>query len=209
MRDNDGFGPDDIVASGIASRETVDRINQILGVLDVWRQKLNLIGPAEFDSIWRRHVFDSLQIVPLLTHHKTVVDLGAGSGFPGLVVAAAFVGSDRAVEMIETVGKKCAFLREVIQSCGLPATVAQCRIENAKVRSNDAVTARALAPLNRLLSHAEPWMSKGATGYFFKGQRWEEELTSARECWTFRHEAVANNSGGSGVILKVWEAQRV
>jgi 16S rRNA (guanine527-N7)-methyltransferase len=110
--------------------------------------------------------------------------------------------------MVESVGKKCAFLRAAIDAAGLPASVHQGRVEAAPPISAEFVTARAFAPMPELLDYAAPWLRKGAIGVFPKGERWKEELTAARQRWNFAYEAIPSRSGGSGVILIVREVSR-
>lgn len=194
-----------LVANDV-SRETLDRLDRIISELDIWRQKSNLIGPKEWPQIWTRHVGDSWQLVEYLPEMARVVDLGSGAGFPGLIIAAARPGGH--VTMMESVGKKCAFLRAAIMAAGLSADVYQGRIEAAPPSKADFITARAFAPMPQLLEYASPWLRKGATGLFPKGERWKEELTEARQKWNFAYEAIPSRSGGSGVILHVREVSR-
>ncbi|WP_018148810.1 16S rRNA (guanine(527)-N(7))-methyltransferase RsmG [Henriciella marina] len=191
------------------SRETLPKLEGFVELLDERRQKMNLIGPREMDQIWDRHILDSAQIVGLTTPDCRIVDLGSGAGLPGLVLACEASTRGGEVIMVESTGKKCAFLQTVITELKLPAKVIQGRIENAVPEHVDFITARALAPLPRLVSYAYPWMAKGATALFFKGERWQEELTDASDCWTLRHEAIPSRTSDTGVILKIEEAHRV
>lgn len=194
------------LAANDVSRETLDRLDRIISELDVWRQKSNLIGPKEWPQIWTRHVGDSWQLLGHIPETARVVDLGSGAGFPGLIIAAARPNAH--VTMMESVGKKCTFLRAAIGAGGLDAAVYQGRIEAAPPIKADIVTARAFAPMPQLLEYASPWLRKGATGVFPKGERWKEELTEARQRWNFAYEAIPSRSGGSGVILIVREVLR-
>ena len=194
------------LAANDVSRETLDRLDQVIATLDVWRQKSNLIGPKEWPQIWTRHVGDSWQLLDHIPETARVVDLGSGAGFPGLMIAAARPSGH--VTMVESVGKKCAFLRAAIDAAGLPASVHQGRVEAAPPISAEFVTARAFAPMPELLDYAAPWLRKGAVGVFPKGERWKEELTAARQRWNFAYEAIQSRSGGSGVILIVREVSR-
>ncbi|PKP81348.1 MAG: 16S rRNA (guanine(527)-N(7))-methyltransferase RsmG [Alphaproteobacteria bacterium HGW-Alphaproteobacteria-18] len=194
------------LAANDVSRETLARIDRVIATLDVWRQKSNLIGPKEWPQIWTRHVGDSWQLLDHLPETARVVDLGSGAGFPGLIIAAARPSGH--VTMIESVGKKCAFLNAAIQEAGLSASVYQGRVEAAPLIKAEFVTARAFAPLPELLDYAAPWLGKGATGIFPKGERWNEELTAARQRWNFAYEAIPSRSGGSGVILIIREVAR-
>ncbi|MBK8197961.1 MAG: 16S rRNA (guanine(527)-N(7))-methyltransferase RsmG [Acidobacteria bacterium] len=194
------------LAAHDVSRETLAKLDIIVATLDEWRTKSNLIGPKEWPQIWTRHVGDSVQLLDRIPDTARVVDLGSGAGFPGLIIAAARPAGY--VTMIESVGKKCAFLRAAIEAAGLPAEVFQGRVESAPPIEADFVTARAFAPLPKLLDYAAPWLCKGATGVFPKGERWNEELTAARQRWNFAYQAIPSRSGGSGVILIVREAAR-
>ncbi len=197
---------DAFLADRNVSRETLARLDAIAATLDDWRMRSNLIGPREWPQIWTRHIGDSYQLLPHIPETAHVVDLGSGAGFPGLVIAA-----DRPmghVTMIESVGKKCAFLRAAIAAADLSATVHQGRVETAPVSAADVVTARAFAPLDSLLDYAWPWLKAGAIGVFPKGERWKEELTNAQKTWNLAPEAIPSRSGGSGVILIVRELVR-
>ena len=206
--DADGFGPEQISKQIDVSRETFERLDLVLACLDDWRGRMNLIGPAEREHIWRRHVFDSLQLLPLLPANAQLVDLGSGGGFPALPLACALSGSGGHVTMVETVGKKARFLAAAVKAAGLNATVRQGRAENVGDISADYVTARALAPLPKLLTLSSSWLLRGGTGFFHKGARWKEELTAASAEWTFASQAIPGMSGGFGVILKVAEVSR-
>ncbi|MEO0883737.1 MAG: 16S rRNA (guanine(527)-N(7))-methyltransferase RsmG [Pseudomonadota bacterium] len=206
MSDADGFGPEDIRKQIDVSRETFERLEAVIQTLDRWRHQKNLIGPSEWKHIWRRHVWDSLQIWPLLSEDTQMIDLGSGGGFPALPVACALTAEGRGrVTLVETVGRKCSFLREAIDAADLSASVHQGRIETYAGPSANTVTARALAPLPKLMKLAAPWLSRGAIGIFHKGESWQEELTAASETWTFSSQVNPSQSGGKGVILKISE----
>lgn len=208
MLDADGYGPEDLKEHVDVSRETLDRLRVIVGELDVWRRKTNLIGPSEFGRVWRRHILDSIQLLPHIPPAGTTIDLGSGSGFPALVLAACVTDPAAEIIMVESVGKKCAFLRAAVQAANLPAKVIQGRVESINRIDAQCVTARAFAPLPKLIEYAEPWFSNGAYGVIPKGRRWEEELTEAQESWRFAYEAIPSVSG-DGAILKISEVSRV
>lgn len=208
--DADGFGPADIRREIDVSRETFERLDVIVACLDDWRARMNLIGPSERAHLWRRHIWDSLQLLPHLGSARRVIDLGSGGGFPALPLAAALTGkAGHHVTMVESVGKKCDFLRDAVARAGLDATVVQGRVETVGHIEADLVTARAFAPLPRLLDLARPWLSKGAIGLFHKGERWNEELTLAAAQWTFVSQAIPGRSGGTGVLLRLSEVSHV
>lgn len=208
MRDLDGFGPEDLRDFVDVSRETLERLKIIVGELDEWRRKTNLIGPSEFGRVWRRHILDSIQLLPHIPASGQTIDLGSGSGFPALVLAACATDPDAQFSLVESVGKKCAFLRSAIAAANLPATVIQGRVESINPVQAHCVTARAFAPLPKLIEYAAPWFESGAYGVIPKGRRWEEELTDALESWRFAYEAIPSVSG-DGAILKISEVSRV
>lgn len=191
------------------SRETLDRLEAYVALLNEWRQRINLIGPNEIDHVWARHILDCAQLLPMVGEAAEIVDLGSGAGLPGLVLGCAAVERGGRVTMIESVGKKCAFLADVTAKLSLPVRILNKRVESVSPEPASFVTARAFAPMPRLLDYAAPWIDRGATGLFFKGERWREELTEASECWTLAYEAIPSRTRDTGVILKIKEAKRV
>ena len=207
MTDDDGFGAEEALTGLDVSCETVEALELVVEALHEWRLRSNLIGPAEAGRVWRRHVFDSLQLVPHLDLSGRIVDLGSGAGFPGLILSVLAKAQGGYVTMVESVGKKCAFLRHAVEVAGLQARVLNERVEAVRDVPADYVTARAFAPLPKLLDYAAPWLMEGAVGVFPKGRRWKEELTEASDCWTFAHDVIPSQSG-DGVILIVREVTR-
>jgi 16S rRNA (guanine527-N7)-methyltransferase len=189
------------------SRETVQRLDRFAALLVAWQNTTNLIAPSTLPQLWTRHIADSAQLLRLAPDAKIWIDLGSGAGFPGLVIACALV--DRrgiTVHLVESNAKKCAFLREAIRLIGLPAVVHCQRIEEFarefKGRA-DVVTARALAPLERLLPLAAPLLKTSAFGLFLKGQDIGAELTAASKCWTIDAVVAPSVTSSTGGILVV------
>jgi 16S rRNA (guanine527-N7)-methyltransferase len=188
------------------SRETSERLDRFVALLLSWSHT-NLIARSTIPVIWTRHIADSLQLLELAPHAKTWIDLGSGAGFPGIVVGAAFADTEGAnVHLIESIGKKAAFLREAVGVTGAPAIVHATRIEdfvdNAP-ESIDVVTARALAPLPKLLALAYPLLSKGALGLFPKGQDVASELTEAAKYWKIEASLIASRTDEKAQIVVV------
>ncbi|MBF0375421.1 MAG: 16S rRNA (guanine(527)-N(7))-methyltransferase RsmG [Alphaproteobacteria bacterium] len=192
-------------ATGV-SRETLGRLEAYAALLVKWQARINLVGPATLPDLWRRHMLDSAQLFPLLPGGGPIVDLGSGAGFPGLVLAALGAAD---VHLIESDSRKCAFLREAARVMGVSVTVHNGRIESAPGFPAAAVTARALAPLARLLDWAERFVAPGTRCLFLKGQGFEDELTEARKAWSITFEGVASRSDPSGIILLLNEVKRV
>ncbi len=189
------------------SRETADKLAVFVDKLLVVSRHTNLIARSTIPNIWVRHVADSLQLLPLAAEAKCWIDLGSGAGFPGIVIACAL--ADRAgvtVHLVESIGKKAAFLREAVNDLRLPAVVHAVRIEdfvkNFKGEA-DVVCARALAPLDQLLTLAGPLLKTGAQGLFPKGQDIEGELTAASKCWNIEAELVPSKTSPEGRIVVV------
>ena len=172
-----------------------------------WEKHTNLVARSTIPVIWTRHIADSLQLLDLAPHAKVWADLGSGAGFPGIVIACALADTEGAkVHLIESIGKKATFLREAVQVTGAPAVVHALRIEdfvdNAP-ESIDVVTARALAPLPKLLVLAYPLLKKGALGLFPKGQDVASQLTDATKYWKIEHSLIRSRTDEKAQILVV------
>jgi 16S rRNA (guanine527-N7)-methyltransferase len=156
------------------SRETLARLDIYVALLAKWRVTINLISDATFPEVWTRHIADSAQILAFAPDARVWVDMGSGAGLPGLVIAMQLAEQPgAAVHLIESDSRKAAFLREAARATGAPAHIHNLRIEKAAkeiAAPVDAVTARALAPLPRLLSFAKIWLEQGATGVFPRGR---------------------------------------
>jgi 16S rRNA (guanine527-N7)-methyltransferase len=189
------------------SRETLSLLDCVVALLVEWQRTTNLIAPSTIPKLWTRHVADSLQLVALAPAAKVWIDLGAGAGFPGLVIACALAGKANArVHLVESNAKKAAFLREAVRVSGAAALVHATRITNFVANfaeAADVVTARALAPLPDLLKAASPLLKKGAVGLFPKGQDVEGELTAAAKCWKIQMTLVASVTDSRGRIVVV------
>jgi 16S rRNA (guanine527-N7)-methyltransferase len=189
------------------SRETWARLDVFVARVIARQESMNLISPSTIPRIWTRHVADSLQLLPLMPGARTWIDLGSGAGFPGLVIACALAGVERAeVHLVESTQKKAAFLRECAEALKLPAIVHPRRIEEftpSLSRRFEVVTARAVAPLDKLLGYANPLLKTGAVGLFPKGQDVEAELTTASKSWKIDAELVPSKTDPSGRIVRV------
>jgi len=169
------------------SRETIERLDRFVGLLLERQRTTNLIAASTIPHLWTRHIADSLQLLDLAPHARTWVDVGSGAGFPGLVIASALTGQGATVHLVESNGKKAAFLREAQRLTESPVMVYQERAEDFARRfaeKADVVTARAVAPLKSLLHLCYPLLGKtAATGLFPKGQSAQLELDEARQSW--------------------------
>lgn len=192
------------------SRETLERLDRYVALLLSWQQHTNLIAPSTESIVWTRHIADSLQLLSSAPNAKTWVDLGSGAGFPGLVVACALSAPGSVVHLVESIGKKANFLREAVRVTGAPAQVHGMRIEEFvknPPRAIDVVTARALAPLERLLGLAYPLLKTGALGLFLKGQDVEAELTATAKCWKVNYNLTPSLTDPKAQIVVVRQAE--
>ncbi len=190
------------------SRETAARLDRFVALLLLWQQKTNLISPSTIPKLWTRHVADSLQLLDLAPPEvKIWVDFGSGGGFPAIPVACALAERPGAtVHLVESNGKKAAFLREAVRVTGAPAKVHVTRAEDfgdSFGESADVVSARALAPLKTLCDQAFPLIGKGALGLFLKGQDVASELTDAAKYWSIQADTVPSKTSPEGSIVVV------
>jgi 16S rRNA (guanine527-N7)-methyltransferase len=205
------------------SRETLESLQAYADILIAWQARMNLVGPSTLPDIWRRHFLDSAQLYMLLPDNDRdsarklkIFDLGSGAGFPGLVLAILARHDKRypggrplRVNLIESDRKKAAFLAEAARAVGFTAddtsnTAIRVRAQRAEViepQIADVVTARALAPLEKLL----PWMARFCDDKTIllipKGEQAEAELQSAAKDWKMKIDRVPSRSDARGTIL--------
>lgn len=203
--DEDGFGPEAVKAAVGATSAQLADLQRFRAVLEAANANMNLVGPSAMASFWRRHVLDSAQLLALAPHAVTWADLGAGAGFPGLVLAILLKGQPGAqVHLVESQAKRCRFLRGVVDELELPAQVHWARAEDMVAPAVDIVTARACAPLARLFAYALPFTSTGARGLFLKGQAAPSEIAEAKaQGWRFTAGLIPSLSDETGRIVSV------
>lgn len=192
----------------IVSRETMDRLAAYLALLEKWNRAINLVSKATLADPWRRHFLDSAQLLPHLPGSPvTVLDLGSGAGFPGLVLA--ILGGERlAAHLVESDARKAAFLREAARVTGTAATIHNRRIEELGPFAVDVVTARALAPIAAILDLAAPFVAEQTQLLLLKGGQTHKELTEAQKNWTINANLHPSRSDPSGFIVQIREARR-
>lgn len=194
------------------SHETLARLERYAALLIKWNRAINLVGRRSLDDLWRRHFWDSAQLLaplrergPAEKTEPVILDLGSGAGFPGMVLAILGAGK---VHLVEADRKKAAFLREVSRETGAPVTVHTCRIEALKPFPVDVVTARALAPLPRLLDYAMPFLDqvtggRRPLGLFLKGASVAQELTDAQKKWKIVVDLRPSETDPEGAVLSL------
>jgi 16S rRNA (guanine527-N7)-methyltransferase len=204
------------------SRETMARLERYATLLEKWSRAINLVGRASLPDLWRRHMLDSAQLLALLPpppigRPMVLLDLGSGAGFPGLVLAIQGAGE---VHLVESDAKKAAFLQKAAQVTETIVTIHNDRIEDLLAIRADVLTARALAPLPRLLDLVEPFFqnpefavpneqanspanTKGPTAIFPKGRNADRELTDSAEKWMMHAEVIPSRSDPLGRIIRL------
>ncbi len=188
------------------SRETLERLEAYVALLIKWQATLNLVAPSTLADVWRRHILDSAQVFALIDRPaEPLVDIGSGAGFPGLVLG---IMGATALHMIESDARKCAFLREAARITDTKATIHNRRIEAVPGFAAATVTARALAPLTKLLDYAAPFLGSGGIALFLKGKTWDAELTEARLTWRMAARGHESLSDDSGMILRIEDLHR-
>ena len=189
------------------SRETEDRLAAFVDLLDRWRKTTNLVADSTFPSVWTRHIADSAQLIGLAPEAKRWVDMGSGAGFPGLVIAIQLADVPGAVvHCIESDQRKCAFLREAARATGAAARIHPKRVEAIEPLSLgavDAVTARAFAPLPLTLKLARPWLERGATAVFPRGESARDQLAALPEATAYAIEALPSVVNPKAAILRI------
>jgi 16S rRNA (guanine527-N7)-methyltransferase len=184
----------------------LERLSAYEALLRQWSARINLVGASTLADPWRRHFLDSAQLLPLLPPDAgSLVDLGSGAGFPGLVLAIMGVPG---VELIEADARKCAFLREAARLAATSVGIRHGRIDSLPPRPFDAVTARGLAPLDRLLPWAERFIGPMSVCLFPKGNEAAQEMASIDKIWSMEVTAHASVSDPRGIILHLSRVRR-
>ncbi|OYR19656.1 16S rRNA (guanine(527)-N(7))-methyltransferase RsmG [Brucella thiophenivorans] len=194
------------------SRETVDKLIAFEELFRKWSTAINLASPSTLADLWNRHILDSAQVFPLAADAKRWLDLGSGGGFPGIVTACFLAErKDASIDLVESAGKKAAFLRTAAGHVSVPARVHASRIEAMwdQIEAPEVVTARALASLNLLFELTEPWLTNGSKALFQKGRDYQREIDESRVGWSFdlvQHESAIDNHS---VILEISNLRRI
>jgi 16S rRNA (guanine527-N7)-methyltransferase len=212
------YGSADFAAAFAVSEQTLARLERYESLLRQWQRAVNLVAASTLDAVWKRHFADSAQLLALAPGARRWLDLGSGAGFPGLVLAIllAAEGEDLAapgapppphVSLIESDTRKCAFLREVARQTGIAVDILSTRIENAATQSRvqppEVVTARALAPLDKLFPLAAPLFSARTIGLFLKGREAAKEVETARKSWIFDSELIPSSIEAEAYIVRI------
>ena len=187
------------------SATEMERLDCFAALLCEWQQRMNLVSTSSLKDLWRRHMLDSVQLKNFIRDtDKTILDLGSGAGFPGIVLGILMSGPRHTpIHLVESHGRKCTFLNEVARKTEANVVIHNTRIENLEPFPVDVVTARALAPLDKLLGYSAPFLAENSRCLFLKGLKSEQELTESRKKWTMIVTEAKSLSDASGVILTI------
>jgi len=182
-------------------RETLARFDVYADLLGEWQARMNLVGPSTLPQVWERHFTDSAQLLPIAGTGHGWLDVGAGAGFPGLVIG--LLDPTATLTLVESIAKKCRFLAEVVEKCGLgnQIVVENRRIETLSRQKFDVITARALAGLNELFDWCLPYAGSGTRWILPKGMRVHEELELAARVFEFDHQLVPSLTDADARIV--------
>lgn len=188
------------------SRETLARLEAYVELLSAWNRRINLVGPRTMGDVWRRHILDSAQLLPLVPPKaRVLLDVGSGAGLPGLVLA---IVSGQETHLVEADQRKCVFLREAARVTETKLHVHAQRLEECPRFRADLLTARAFAPLPDLLDQVEDFIDTHSILLFLKGKTAGEELTQARKGWKMRASLQQSVSDPSGTVLRMEQVIR-
>lgn len=198
MIDRQGFA-----AAFDVSRETLALLDRYAELLVDWQERMNLVGPSTLPQLWHRHFADSAQLLAIAGSGRRWLDIGAGGGFPGLVLAT--LDRNSRFTLVESIAKKCRFLETVRDELGLGerVTIENRRIETLPRQRFEVITARALAALERLFEWALPFAGRETLWLLPKGARWAEEVEAARRHWQFEMESRASLTDPDARLLLI------
>jgi 16S rRNA (guanine527-N7)-methyltransferase len=199
--------PEAFRATFDVSRETLKKLGIYADLLNKWNTRINLVSPDSIPTLWDRHIADSAQLFRFIPQDTpNLVDVGSGAGFPGLVLAIMGV---RDVHLVESDQRKIAFMREAARLTEAAVTFHPSRIEELPPFTAGAITARALAPLEKLLDWTAPFRGPDTISLFLKGQTVAGELTDAHKQWTMVVDRQQSLTDPTGTILALREVRRV
>ena len=197
----------EIAGSGIEiTADSVARLDIHLRLLEDWQKAKNLVSASTLQDAWARHTLDSAQLLRHGPAGADWLDLGSGAGFPGMVLAILMAETAGLVQLVEANGRKVAFLRAVSRETGISVKIHHARVEALSTEETGPVgivTARAFAPLPKLIGYSAPWFAKGAYALFLKGEDVDNEIVDAAKSSAFQYDQIRNAVTPGGSVLKL------
>jgi 16S rRNA (guanine527-N7)-methyltransferase len=200
----------DLLPGLTVSDAAVSDLRDLDAALHKWSAAINLVSPTTLSDSWSRHILDSAQLflaAPPGARHWA--DLGAGGGLPGLVIAILARDTGLRVTLVESDRRKAAFLLQQIAAMSLDARVETARAELLSPLQADVVSARALAPLPRLLPMVHRHLATGGTALLPKGRRWATERSEAQATWSFDLDELPSVIDPEARILRMINVRRI
>ncbi len=192
------------------SRETSAAFASLAALVEKWNPAINLVSKSTIETINARHIDDSAQLYDIAPTFDKWLDLGSGGGFPALVIA--IIAKTRnplaRITMVESDKRKCEFLRHVSRALELNTTVKNERIEVLEPQNADVVSARALAPLDKLCEFYDIHGRMGGRALFPKGGRYLEEVSAASARWDIEYTAHPSRTDKDAVVLELRDVRR-
>lgn len=202
----------DFSAKFDVSRETIEKLEIYADLLRKWTPSINLVSKTTISTLWKRHFADSAQILAV-TNIKSGrwLDIGAGGGFPGLVLAIICQEKRPGIQfsLVESDIRKSVFLRTVARELQIQTKIINERVEQLDPMGADVVSARALAPLPKLLGFAERHLNPNGRAIFQKGEKYQQEIEDALEVWSFTTQKYPSITDSNAAILSLGEITRV
>ena len=199
---------DDFCSFQYVSRETYDKFRIFYETLIKWQKSINLISNSTLESIWSRHILDSAQLYKYTQNvNGNILDFGSGAGFPGLILA--MMGNEN-INAVESDEKKCIFIKEVARLSNTKIIIHNSRIEKLKFLKPEIITARALAPLKKLIEYIEDYMKQGDNLkyklpklLFLKGKSYKQEVLELKKNRNFDISVFPSISDEYGKVLYI------
>ena len=165
------------------SRETLVRLERFVALLRDENSRQNLVSAGSLEDVWNRHILDSAQLLRFAPHTaQSWIDLGTGAGFPGLMIATLFPGR---VTLVESRRLRVDFLQRAAEVLGVAerTTMLCANAEVVEAGPFDIISARAFAPLDKLLRIGSRFSTSGTQWILPKGRNAKSELDAARASW--------------------------
>lgn len=195
------------------SRETLQKLKDFKVQLLEWNQKINLVSKNAENELDFRHILDSLQLLEHIDNNaKLIIDIGSGSGFPGIVLAIALQEKipDAKIVLVESITKKTVYLKDVCSClCLTNVEVVNNRVENIVFKNADYITARAVATIDKIYNFTKTIYSKNTRYLLLKGKSGNEELQEARKKWTFKVNSFANKYCADGYLYEIFDLRKI
>lgn len=187
------------------SHETFKRLEDFVSLLQKWSRVHNLVSNSEQNNLWGRHVLDSAQLVSFVSAHNIVLDIGSGSGFPGVILALL---SSANIILVERNKKKSVFLSEAKRILCPNLIVKNAPVEETRFDKVDTITARGVAKVSHLLRCSAPYLKQNIKFLLLKGKEWGRELDEAKEQWDFSCQIKDSITDQEGKILILSDIQK-